>query len=80
MTIDLPRMSRQASARKRIPDTTMFLLEQLFSPNPPTDPFKRAASHIDGAASVVVGIASNESMRTGKMVSIDELSPLPTKN
>lgn len=49
------------------------MLEQLFSPTPPADPFNRAASHIDGAASVMVGIAANESMRTGRHVAISEL-------
>jgi predicted dehydrogenase len=56
-----------------------ILLEQLFSPHPPDDPFKRAASHIDGAASILVGIAGNESMKTGKMVVIDDLFVLPDK-
>lgn len=56
------------------------LLEQLFAPDPPPDPFRRAASHIDGAASILVGIAANESMQTGKAVSIDDLFPLPEKN
>ncbi|HEY4383558.1 MAG TPA: Gfo/Idh/MocA family oxidoreductase, partial [Ktedonobacteraceae bacterium] len=56
-----------------------ILLEQLFSPHPPEDPFKRAASHIDGAASILVGIAGNEAMRTGKMVVIDDLFVLPDK-
>ncbi len=55
------------------------LLEQLFSPNPPDDPFHRAASHIDGAAALLVGVAANESMRTGKMVVIDDLFVLPEK-
>ena len=52
------------------------MLEQLFDPNPPADPFHRTASHIDGAASILVGIAGNEAMRTGKMINIDELFPL----
>lgn len=56
-----------------------ILLEQLFSPNPPADPFRRAASHIDGAASILVGISANESMQTGKMVVIDDLFVLPNK-
>ncbi len=55
------------------------LLEQLFSPNPPFDPFRRAASHIDGAASILVGISANESMRTGKLVVVDDLFLLPEK-
>ncbi len=49
------------------------MLEQIFLPDPPDDPFGRAASHIDGAASVLVGIAANESMRTGRLVHIEEL-------
>ena len=56
-----------------------ILLEQLFSPNPPPDPFHRAASHIDGAASILVGIAANEAMQTGRMVVIDDLFVLPEK-
>lgn len=49
------------------------MLEQTFSPNPPPDRFGRAASHIDGAASVLVGIAANEAMRSGRLVQIDEM-------
>jgi hypothetical protein len=52
------------------------MLEQIFSPTPPHDRFGRAASHIDGAASVLVGIAANESMRTGRLVSIGDLFSL----
>ncbi|MBK8138089.1 MAG: Gfo/Idh/MocA family oxidoreductase [Chloroflexi bacterium] len=52
------------------------MLEQLFSPNPPDDPFHRAASHMDGAASVMVGIAANESMRTGRIVTVKDLFDL----
>ncbi len=52
------------------------MLEQIFSPTPPPDPYHRAASHINGAASVLVGIAANQSMHTGQMVFIDDLFPL----
>ncbi|MCB9076858.1 MAG: Gfo/Idh/MocA family oxidoreductase [Anaerolineaceae bacterium] len=52
------------------------MLEQIFSPNPPPDPFHRAASHIDGAASVLVGIAANQAFRTGQPVHIDHLFAL----
>lgn len=55
------------------------MLEQLFASNPPADPFNRAASHIDGAASAITGIAANESIRTGQMIQIDDLLPLPDK-
>jgi predicted dehydrogenase len=52
------------------------MLEQIFSAAPPPDPFNRAASHVDGAASVLVGMAGNESMRTGRLVHVDDLFPL----
>jgi predicted dehydrogenase len=55
------------------------MLEQLFSPHPPADPFKRAASHIDGAASILVGIAANESIKTGRMIDVNELFALPRR-
>lgn len=54
------------------------LLEQLFSPTPPPDPFNRAASHIDGAASILTGIAANKSIETGQLVRIKDLFALPT--
>lgn len=52
------------------------MLEQIFSPQPPPDPYRRAASHVDGAASVRVGIAANQAMQTGQMVCIEDLFPL----
>jgi predicted dehydrogenase len=54
-----------------------LLLEQLFSPTPPKDPFNRAASHLDGAASILLGIAANQSMATGLPVVVDDLLRLP---
>ncbi|MBN1430031.1 MAG: Gfo/Idh/MocA family oxidoreductase [Anaerolineae bacterium] len=56
------------------------MLEQIFSPNPPADPFNRAASHIDGAASILVGISANESMKMGKLIDVDDLFVLPGDN
>jgi predicted dehydrogenase len=56
------------------------LLEQLFAPNPPDDPYQRAASHVDGATSIMLGIAANQSMATKQPVSIDDLFPLPQKS
>jgi predicted dehydrogenase len=53
------------------------MLDHLFSPSPPPDPYHRAASHLDGAASVLVGISANESMRTGQAVRCDDLLQLP---
>ncbi len=53
------------------------MLEQIFHPNPPEDPFHRAASHIDGASSILMGIAANRSIATGQAVEVDELLKLP---
>lgn len=55
------------------------LLEQLFSPTPPPDPFHRAASHMDGAASILTGIAANHSMETGQMIRLGDLFGLPAR-
>jgi predicted dehydrogenase len=52
------------------------MLEQIFSLTPPDDPYHRAASHIDGAASILVGIAGNLAMQSGQLVHIDDLFPL----
>lgn len=48
------------------------LLEDLFG-NPEPDKFNRAASHIDGAMSILTGVAGNISMRTGMPVNVDDL-------
>jgi len=54
-----------------------IMLEQLFSSDPPHDPFNRAASHIDGAASIMLGIAANRAMEMNQPVRIDDLFRLP---
>jgi hypothetical protein len=53
------------------------MLAQLFAPAAPADPYGRAASHIDGAASLLVGFAANESMRSGALVRTRDLFSLP---
>jgi len=51
-----------------------IMLEQIFSPKAGVDdPFARAASHVDGAASILVGISANESIKTGLPVNCDDL-------
>ena len=55
------------------------MLEQIFAEQPPADPFARAASHIDGAASILLGIAANESIASGKPVQVSDLLKLPNK-
>ncbi len=51
------------------------ILERIFLPDPPPDPLRRDASHIDGAASILTGIAANRSIRTGQPVRLDDLLP-----
>jgi predicted dehydrogenase len=53
------------------------MLEQIFSDTPLADPFARAASHIDGAASILMGIAANQSIATRQLVMVDDLLRLP---
>lgn len=48
------------------------LLNDLFG-NPEYDEFHRAASHIDGAMSILTGIAANKSIATGMPVRIKDL-------
>lgn len=50
-----------------------LMLADLFSPRPRRDPLMRAADYSAGALSILVGIAANKSMRTGKPVRIDGL-------
>lgn len=53
-----------------------LLQEQIFSDNPPEDRLGRSAGHEQGAASVLVGIAANTSMLSGRAVEISDLAPL----
>jgi predicted dehydrogenase len=48
------------------------LLNDLFGV-PEDDPFHRAASHVDGAMSILTGVAANKSIKTGLPVNIKEL-------
>lgn len=55
------------------------ILDRIFLPDPPEDPFRRDATHIDGAASILTGVAANRSVATGQPVEIDDLLKLPEK-
>ena len=48
------------------------MLEDIFGP-PREDRFGRAATHVDGATSILTGIAANISIRTGRPVKVDDL-------
>ena len=49
------------------------LAEDLFIPHPSHDPYGRAAGAIDGARSILTGIAANQSFATGLPVKVDDL-------
>lgn len=49
-----------------------ILLNDLFG-KPEEDPLRRAASHLDGAMSILTGIAGNRSLRTGLPVKVKDL-------
>lgn len=53
-----------------------LLQEQIFSRTPPVDPFQRSAGEEQGAASILIGIAANQSIATGKTVAISDLMKL----
>lgn len=52
------------------------LLNDLFG-TPEDDNYKRRAGHIDGALSILTGIAANKSISTGQPVAVDELIHIP---
>jgi predicted dehydrogenase len=49
------------------------LLDDLFAQEPAADPLKRAATHIDGAMSILTGVAANKSIASGMPISINSL-------
>jgi predicted dehydrogenase len=54
----------------------LLLAEQIFSLNPPADPLGRVAGYEQGAASILIGVAANESIASNQPVSIAALVPL----
>lgn len=52
-----------------------ILLQDIFG-TPVKDEFNRAATHVDGAMSILTGIAGNISLSTGQPVKVDELIKL----
>ena len=52
-----------------------LMLEQIFDPGAPPDPDGRAATHLDGAAAVLLGAAANRSIETGQPVDVADFAP-----
>jgi hypothetical protein len=50
-----------------------IMLEDIFGRVKRADPLNRAADHLDGARSILTGIAANEAFRTGQVVRVDDL-------
>lgn len=56
-----------------------LMMDDLFGQGDPApDEHRRAASHVDGAASVLLGLCANRSIETGAPVHCDDLVALPT--
>ena len=51
----------------------LLLLEDLFGSGKKKDVLGRAAGHLDGARSILTGIAANQSFAIGQPVQIDQL-------
>jgi predicted dehydrogenase len=56
----------------------VVLLDDLFG-EPVSDQYLRAASHVDGALSILTGIAANKSMETGQAVNVEDILHIPEK-
>jgi hypothetical protein len=52
------------------------LLNDLFGEKTETDEYMRAASHVDGALSILTGIAANKSIATGQAINVDDMLKL----
>ncbi|MBQ7064275.1 MAG: Gfo/Idh/MocA family oxidoreductase [Firmicutes bacterium] len=52
------------------------MLNDIFSDNPPYDPFHRAAGYVEGCNSILTGIAANKSIASGLPVKVDTLVKL----
>lgn len=53
-----------------------LISQALFSPAPPEDPWGRSAGHEQGAASLLIGAAANQSLETGNQIAITDLCDL----
>lgn len=53
------------------------LLNDVFLGADPNDPLHRAAGHLDGATSILTGIAANKAFKTGEVVKVADLLKIP---
>ena len=52
-----------------------ILLDDLLLPRPPKDKYRRAADYVQGAWSILTGVAARKSIETGRPVRVDRLVP-----
>jgi len=55
------------------------MLDEIFGKDLEPDPLERAASHIDGAYSIMTGICANKSIASGLPVNIKDVIDIPKK-
>ena len=60
---------------KKLCFSCVFFQNQIFSKNQKKDKLDRDAGHEQGAASILIGIAANESMKTNKPIKISSICP-----
>ena len=53
------------------------LLDDVFLEDRPPNPLGRAANHLDGAKSILTGIAANQSIKTGQPIRIADVIRWP---
>jgi predicted dehydrogenase len=59
----------------------IVMLHDIFMPNAQPDPLRRSADYVQGAYSILTGIAANKSMATNAMIYVDQLvKGLPDPN
>jgi len=56
-----------------------IMINDIFAENLPEDELDRAATHIDGALSIMTGICANKSIATGLPVNIKDVITIPEK-
>lgn len=55
----------------------LVMLDDIFNPDAAPDPLHRAATHIDGAMSIMTGICANKSMASGMPVNVFDYINIP---
>jgi predicted dehydrogenase len=68
-----PRMVEIPTATGGHGGSDDMILQRVFDPDAPADPLERDADHIDGAASILTGVAANQAIATGQPIDVPSL-------